>query len=186
MLTGTRTHKSFQSSELSRNSARVFAAAEDQPVEVTRRDGEDLVLMAKSEADARHELLQLAATLIGVATDTRGTLAERMADALPWMLALSPPTRRHAPTTSWRSARSVGNRLGGFLHPAKVSMPRIEYQPGQTESVWSGGGAFRQLLHRAVPGDGRGGARMCDRERTDSLRAQGPVPTRSAAYRGRT
>ena len=62
-------------------------------MEVTRRDGEDLVLMSKREASSRETLLQLAATLIGVATDTRGTLAERMSSALPWMLALSPEDR---------------------------------------------------------------------------------------------
>ena len=90
MLTAIGQQKSFKSSDLSRNSTQVFAAAEDEPVEVTRRDGEDLVLMSKLESDAREKLLQLAATLIGVATDTRGTLAKRMADALPWMLALSP------------------------------------------------------------------------------------------------
>src|SRR6478735_4504174 len=93
MLTAAQPKRVFQSSELSRNATRVFAAAEDQPVEVTRRDGEDLVLMSKSEAAARSELLQLAATLIGVATDTRGTLAERMSDAMPWMLALSAADR---------------------------------------------------------------------------------------------
>lgn len=83
----------FQSSDLSRHSTAVFAAAEDRPVEVTRRDGEDLVLMSKREASAREKLLELAATLIGVATDTRGTLADRMSSALPWMLALSPEDR---------------------------------------------------------------------------------------------
>jgi dsDNA-binding SOS-regulon protein len=93
MLIADRPQQVFKSSELSRHSVRVFAAAEDQPVEVTRRDGEDLVLMSKSEAAARDNLLQLAATLIGVATDNRGTLAERMSDALPWMLALSPEDR---------------------------------------------------------------------------------------------
>jgi len=93
MLTVDKPQQVFKSSELSRDSVRVFAAAEDQPVEVTRRDGEDLVLMSKSEAAARDNLLQLAATLIGVATDNRGTLAERMSDALPWMLALSPEDR---------------------------------------------------------------------------------------------
>jgi dsDNA-binding SOS-regulon protein len=93
MLIADRPQQVFKSSELSRDSVRVFAAAEDQPVEVTRRDGEDLVLMSKSESAARDNLLQLAATLIGVATDSRGTLAERMSDALPWMLALSPEDR---------------------------------------------------------------------------------------------
>ncbi|MFJ8896778.1 prevent-host-death protein [Leifsonia sp. NPDC102414] len=93
MLAMDQPQQIFQSSDLSRNAPRVFAAAEDRPVEVTRRDGEDLVLMSKSEADSREKLLQLAATLIGVATDTRGTLTDRMSSALPWMLALSPEDR---------------------------------------------------------------------------------------------
>ena len=106
MPTVARPHPVFQSSELSRNATRVFAAAEDQPVEVTRRDGEDLVLMSKSEAAARDQLLQLAATLIGVATDTRGTLAERMADAMPWMLALSPQDQETCAHDLVRAARA--------------------------------------------------------------------------------
>lgn len=62
-------------------------------MDVTRRDGEDLVLMSKRESDARSELLHLAAQLIAVATDDRGTLADRMADRFPWMLALNPTDR---------------------------------------------------------------------------------------------
>jgi len=93
MLATEHSQRVFQSSDLSRHSTRVFAAAEDRPVEVTRRDGEDLVLMSKREASARDGLLQLAATLIGVATDTRGSLADRMSTALPWMLALTPADR---------------------------------------------------------------------------------------------
>lgn len=85
--------RTVQSSELSRNSSKVFAAAELRPVDVTRRDGEDLVLMSKRESDARSELLHLAAQLIAVATDDRGTLADRMADRFPWMLALNPTDR---------------------------------------------------------------------------------------------
>jgi dsDNA-binding SOS-regulon protein len=106
MLTAWRPSKSFHSSDLSRHATRVFAAAEDEPVEVTRRDGEDLVLMSKREADARAELLQLASTLIGVATDTRGTLAERMSDALPWMLALKPEDRESCASDLLNAARA--------------------------------------------------------------------------------
>jgi dsDNA-binding SOS-regulon protein len=80
---------SFPSSDLSRHAPRVFSAAEEHPVDVTRRDGEDLVLMSKREADARAQLLQFAAQLIAVATDEHGSLAERMANAYPWMLALT-------------------------------------------------------------------------------------------------
>lgn len=84
----------FQSSELSRNSAKVFSAAEQAPVLVTRRDGEDFVLMSESEANARRALIELAAELIAVTTDDRGTLVERMSDRFPWMLALSSNDRK--------------------------------------------------------------------------------------------
>lgn len=79
----------FQSSELSRGSAEVFAAAADHPVEVTRRDGESLVLMSGSVDRARTALLELAAQLVAVSTSTDGTLVSRMTDRYPWMLALS-------------------------------------------------------------------------------------------------
>ena len=78
-----------RSSDLSKHSADVFAEAEDHTVQITRRDGEPLVLMSQREADARATLLQLAADLITVTLDDKGTLAERMADRFPWMLALS-------------------------------------------------------------------------------------------------
>lgn len=80
----------FQSSELSRSSAEVFAAAADHPVEVTRRDGESLVLMSGSEDKARNALLEMAAQLVAASTSTKGTFTSRMSDRFPWMLALSP------------------------------------------------------------------------------------------------
>lgn len=79
----------FQSSELSRGAAEVFAAAADHPVEITRRDGESLVLMSGREDRARTSLLELAAQLVAVSTSREGTLAERMSDRFPWMFALS-------------------------------------------------------------------------------------------------
>jgi hypothetical protein len=60
---------------------------------VTRRDGEALVLMSQREAEGRARLLNFAAQLITVTLDEIGTLAERMAKAFPWMLALSPADR---------------------------------------------------------------------------------------------
>jgi dsDNA-binding SOS-regulon protein len=71
----------------------VFEAAEEHPVVVTRRGAESLVLMTEREADANRSLLEFAATLIAVTTDDRGTLAERMSDRFPWMLALSKADR---------------------------------------------------------------------------------------------
>ncbi|MFN6549544.1 prevent-host-death protein [Mycolicibacterium septicum] len=82
-----------RSSDLSKHSAEVFAEAEDHPVTVTRRDGEDLVLMSQREADSRNRMLQFAAQLIGAAVSDDGPLADRMSRAFPWMLALSPADR---------------------------------------------------------------------------------------------
>jgi hypothetical protein len=82
-----------RSSDLSKHSAEVFAEAADHPVTVTRRDGEDLVLMSLREAVGRTTLLDLAAQLITATVDTEGTLSERMSRAFPWMLALSPADR---------------------------------------------------------------------------------------------
>ncbi len=94
VMPATRTaRQSFQSSSLSRHAVPVFAAAERAPVEVTRRDGDSLVLMSSAEADARESLLELAAQLIAATTDDRGTLAERLSERFDWMLALSPAER---------------------------------------------------------------------------------------------
>jgi len=90
MSTLASSRTTFQSSELSRASADVFAAAADHPVRVTRRDGEALVLMSESADQARASLLELAAQLVAVSTSTEGSLASRMSDRYPWMLALSP------------------------------------------------------------------------------------------------
>ena len=84
----TLTHR-FHSSELSRNSASVFAAAESSPVLVTRRDGEDLVLMTKREADASTALNEFAAQLLGITAHSPRDLADKVSQLYPWMLALS-------------------------------------------------------------------------------------------------
>lgn len=89
MSAATLSRTTFKSSDLSRASADVFAAAADHPVQVTRRDGESLVLMSESADKARAALLELAAQLVAVSTSTDGTLAGRMSDRFPWMLALS-------------------------------------------------------------------------------------------------
>jgi len=126
--------KRFHSSELSRNSAQVFTAAEAAPVLVTRRDGEDLVLMTKREADATNALNEFAAQLLGVTTHSPKDLADKMSTLYPWMLALrevdqitcatdlltatrtalatGQPDRVVTELLSWReTARAVGDRL---------------------------------------------------------------------------
>ncbi|MBH0130520.1 hypothetical protein [Salinibacterium sp. NK8237] len=79
-----------QSSELSRNSAEVFHAAERGPVLVTRRDAEPLVLTSKAAADETDQVLSAAASLIGVAVMVDPEVfAQRLTDAFPWAAALS-------------------------------------------------------------------------------------------------
>lgn len=96
----------FQSSELSRASAEVFAAAADHPVQITRRDGESLVLMSESADQARASLLELASQLVAVTTSTEGTLAVRMSDRFPWMLALSLADRETCASNIVSAARA--------------------------------------------------------------------------------
>lgn len=83
----------FQSSELSRSSAEVFDAASEQPVKVTRRNGESLVLMSESANSDRNALLELAAQLIASSVRSSGSIADSMSDRFPWMLALSEDDR---------------------------------------------------------------------------------------------
>lgn len=95
-----------RSSDLSKHSAEVFAEAEDHPVTVTRRDGEDLVLMSRREAEGRNRMLEFAAQLIGVAVDDDGPLAERMSKPFPWMLALSEQDRENCAQNLVDAARA--------------------------------------------------------------------------------
>lgn len=78
-----------QSSELSRNPLKVFSAAEKNPVTVTRRDGEDLVLMNKKQTENLDEFHSFIAQIISVLDDASGTLVDRMSKTFPWILALS-------------------------------------------------------------------------------------------------
>jgi len=85
----------IQSSDLSRNPVKVFAAAEVGPVLLTRRDGENFVIMTQREAEARQKLHQFVAAFYNVATDDRGgSLVERMVRQFPWMGALSSDGRK--------------------------------------------------------------------------------------------
>lgn len=101
----------FQSSELNRNPAAVFAAAEASPVLVTRRDGENLVLMTSAEAEAAQQLQQFAAQLLGLSDHSdEGRVAE-MTHILPWMLALSPADQKRCAAdliTATRAALATG------------------------------------------------------------------------------
>lgn len=79
-----------QSSELSRNSRKVFRAADDGPVLITRRDGEPLVLTRASRAETDQHGLRLASALVAASlSPDQRPLAERLTDAFPWVTLLS-------------------------------------------------------------------------------------------------
>ena len=86
--------QTVQSSELSRNSAAVFAAADRGPVTITRRDGESLVLSKASEVEFQRRGLELAVQLIS-ASLAPGDLpfSERLRGPFPWVEFLKPEGR---------------------------------------------------------------------------------------------
>ena len=141
MSTLTAEPDTFQSSDLSRHAARVFAAAEAQPITVTRRDGEALVLMTEREAQARNGLLTIAAQMIAVATDDRGSLAQRMTVQFPWMLALSDDDQATCAHDLLRAARASFATGQAHLAAAEVTAWRetataIAAGLGQTPVEW--------------------------------------------------
>lgn len=83
-----------QSSELSRNSAAVFAAADAGPVTVTRRDGADLVLSLAANVDDERRALRIAADLVAASlADTGEPLGDRLRTQFPWVEFLRPGGR---------------------------------------------------------------------------------------------
>lgn len=111
----------FPSSDLSRNSAKVFSVSEKTPVRVTRRDGEDLVLMSEHENSLREELLHIAAELIAATTEEHGSLSERMANRFTWMLALGDDDRATCATDLIRAARASFATGGAHLVMAELA-----------------------------------------------------------------
>ena len=141
MSAATTSRTKFQSSELSRASGPVFDAATDHPVEVTRRDGETLVLMTERENRARDSLLELAAQLIAAATATDGSLTDRMADRFPWMLSLTAADRETCATDLIQAARASFSTGQAHLAIAEVTAWRetaavVAAGLGQTPVEW--------------------------------------------------
>lgn len=89
----TKVH-TVQSSELSRNSAAVFAAAELGPVNISRRDGVDLVLARAGDVEDERRAVRIASDLVFASlTDTGVSLVERLRRQIPWVEFLSGPDR---------------------------------------------------------------------------------------------
>ena len=111
-----------RSSELSRNSAAVCATAEETPVKVTRHDGETLVLTTKREAATRELILEVAAQLIAVPLDDRGTPEDRLARTFPWIKLLGVQDPRSCVQDIIDTARGafVVNQPGRILTEIKA------------------------------------------------------------------
>jgi hypothetical protein len=137
-----------RSSDLSKHSADVFAEAEDHPVQVTRRDGETLVLMSQAAADGQAQLLQLAADLITVTLDDEGSLASRMAQRFPWMLALSAADQESCAHDLVNAARASFSTGQPHLAIAELTSWR------ETATAIAGGLATSKVewLDRPTPG----------------------------------
>jgi prevent-host-death family protein len=85
----TKTQMSFQVSQLNRNPAKVFEAAEKSPILISHRNGMQAVLMSKREYEAQPILNLLIASLIRAFSSTEGSAADQLAVELPWLTKLN-------------------------------------------------------------------------------------------------
>jgi PHD/YefM family antitoxin component YafN of YafNO toxin-antitoxin module len=86
--------QTVQSSDLSRNPASVFAAADRGPVTITRRDGESLILSKASEVEFQRRGLELAAQLVAASlAPAERPFSERLRAPFPWVEFLKPEDR---------------------------------------------------------------------------------------------
>lgn len=99
--------RSVQSSELSRNAREVFKAADEGPIVVTRRDGEDLVLSTRQDVEAERMGVELASHLVA-ASLAPGEIpfAERLMSVFPWMEFLREEHRQEFAEEVVRVARA--------------------------------------------------------------------------------
>lgn len=99
--------RTVSSSELSRKGGPVFRAAEEGPVEITRRDGVTLVLTSKTERERQFTALNLAADLVAASLAPNDKpFVDRLMDRFPWMTFLTPAGRQHFADEIVQSARA--------------------------------------------------------------------------------
>lgn len=86
--------KTVRASDLSRDSAAVFRAADTGAVQVNRRDAEPLVLTRKSEFEQQTTVLNLAADLVAASLGSDDQpFTERLLARFPWMTFLTEAER---------------------------------------------------------------------------------------------
>ncbi len=122
-------------SDLIQHTEELLQDAEQHPVTLLREDREPLVLMSQQELEAQDALLDLAGEIVTAALDAP-SLEVGLAQAYPWMSALSPedrtlctaelvaaaraalsterPSRAVGALNSWReSAEAIARGFGG-------------------------------------------------------------------------
>ncbi len=129
-------------SDLSRDSKAVAAAADRGPVTITRRDGDELVLMRKAEADADRAGLALAAQIVAVAvSDWPSSFAARLREPFPWMIFLSDAEQEAFTDELVRTARACASvaqfePLSTVIHAWMSTAQAKAAGWDRTEYVW--------------------------------------------------
>lgn len=150
LVTPPRPRRTVQSSDLSRHARAVFAAAEEEPLEVTRRDGKPLVLTTKERSDDDDAVLDIAAQLIAAVTvNEQLPLHERLAIPYPWIAMLSRDDQR-------RFAREIVDVARGSFSLRQPRRLLLELQAwrNSAEAIAAGWGTSEpELLDEpVVPG----------------------------------
>lgn len=96
-------------SDLIQHTEAVLRDAEEHPVTLLRKDREPLVLMSQHELEAQDTLLDLAGKLVTAALDSP-SLEAGLAQAYPWMSALSPEDRELCSAELVATARAALSR----------------------------------------------------------------------------
>jgi len=147
LLAAPRRRRTVQSSDLSRHAKDVFAAAEQEPLEVTRRDGAPLVLTTKERSDEDEAVLDIAAELIAAVTvNEELPLHERLAIPYPWIGMLSREDQRQFAREIVEVAR------GSFaLRQPRRLLLEMQAWRNSAEAIAAGWGAVDpELLARPV------------------------------------
>jgi len=152
LLAAPRRRRTVQSSDLSRHAKDVFAAAEQEPLEVTRRDGAPLVLTTKERSDEDEAVLDIAAELIAAVTvNEELPLHERLAIPYPWIgmlsredqrqfareivevargsFALRQPRRLLLEMQAWRNSAEAIAAGWGAVEPEPLARPVVVEKP---------------------------------------------------------
>lgn len=113
-MTSASIEHTVQSSELSRNSAAVFAAAESGPVAITRRDGEGFVLLRARDVAEEQKALRVAFdVLLATLPQDASPIEQQMLRQFPWLQFLTPERREEFADEMVATARACAS-VGRF------------------------------------------------------------------------